>query len=148
MLVSYNKVANDKEFDFVGSVDVGSKYPRNFWKEKSSGKVVCYWAISNTYNKEEMAIVHSEISDRVTSVAFAKGTKKGQDPMWELVGVDKDGDPKSVRYTHSEMVSAFTGSVLLDMPFSLGKNFWDRYGNIEASTPKGSEIPEASKSMF
>ena len=149
MLVSYNKkVSNKREFDFIGSVDVGSQYARNFWKEKSTGKVVCYWAISNRYNADDMKIVHSEISDRISSITFAKGTKKNQDPMWELVGVDEDGRPKSVRYTHSEMVASLTGSALLDMPFSLGQNFWRRYGTIEASTPIGSEMPVPTKSMF
>lgn len=146
MKVSYKNTIH-REFSFIGSVEVDSNYPRNFWKDKRN-RPVCYWSINVDSNLEDMKIVHTDISDRITSIFFAKGTKKDQDPKWELVGVDVDGTPKSETYSHQEMMNAFGGSKILDMPFNLGKNFWDRYRKIEATAPKGSSLPKQTKSIF
>lgn len=147
MLVSYNKKSS-RDFSFLGKVDCGTKYPRIFWKEISSGRPVCYWAISNQYNKQEMKLVHSEISDRITSVSFGERCKKDEEPKWKLTGIDENGIPKAEIVSHADMVEAIIGSELLELPFKLGENFWKRHLNIESSTPKGSELSRPSKSLF
>jgi hypothetical protein len=137
------------EFEYVGEFRYDNLV-RFFWKNIKSKKICCYWAISNKHenNKEEMNIVHSEISDRISSVTFGKGCTKNSDPMWELVGVDEDGRPKTEQWSHSEMTERAKKSIIVDMPFNLGENFWERHGRIESTTPIGSELSSLNKKLF
>lgn len=120
MLVDYQRKSQSKYFEFCGSVDVGSKYPRLFWKEVSTNRICCFWSICNSKNAEIMKVVHKDISNRITSVSFGEGCKSNEEPKWKLTGLDESGNPKSVTYTHSELKELITGSKILDYPFALG----------------------------
>lgn len=146
MLVSYKRksVQENNEFEYLCETNVGTKYPRVFWKQIKGNRPVCYWAINHKANEKEMSLVHKEISNRVTSLSFARGCRKNEQPMWEIIGTDEDASPKVTRYSHNEFSKLLKGSDILEMPFRLGENFYRRYVNIEASVPRGSELKSES----